>query len=184
MSTSTTHRHLQILPSLSQPVGSNNQLPLPYGKKVQRLDCCADSALDDTKTWETAVTHHLPWQCMARVRHLRRASPCVGLEIRARRGLDQGLPSLAQVTCSHHHNQTRRKKQSPSEVEDSVAVSVLTPATFEDDSLGVACQKGRQCGLNYLPPTVTTPGNRWISRGVTMLRRIMSLHHWHHEQSH
>jgi hypothetical protein len=184
MSTSTTHRHLQIPPSSSHPVGSNNQLLLPYEKRAQRLACCAGSALADTKTWETAATHRLLWQCMARVRHLRRASPCVGLEIRARRGLDLGLPSLAQVTCSHRHNQTRRKKQSPSEVEDSVAVSVLTPATFEDDSLGEACQKGRRCGLNYLPPTVTTPGNRWISRGVTMLPRIMSLHPWPQEQSH
>ena len=184
MSTSTMHHHLQILPSSSHPVGSNNQLLLPYEKRAQRLDCCADSALDDTKTWEIAVTRHLLWQCMARVRHLRRASPCVVLEIRARRGLDLGLPNLVQVTCSHHHNQTPRRRRSPNETADSVAVSVLTPATFEDGSLGVACQKGRRCGLNCLLRTVMTPGNRWISRGVTMLRRIMSLHLWHQEQSH
>jgi hypothetical protein len=143
---------------------------------VQQLDCCSDSALDDTKTWEIAVTHRLLSQCTARVRHLRRASPCVGLEIRARQGSDLDLPSLVQVICSHHHNQIRRKKRSPSGVEDSVAVSVLTPATFEDGSLDVACQKGRRCVLNCLPRTVTTPGNRWTSRGVTMPRRITSLH--------
>jgi len=184
MSTSTMHHHLQILPSSSHPVGSNNQLLLPYEKRAQRLDCCADSALDDTKTWEIAVTRHLLWQCMARVRHLRRASPCVVLEIRARRGLDLGLPNLVQVTCSHHHNQTPRRRRSPNEAADSVAVSVLTPATFEDGSLGVACQRGRRCGLSCLLRIVTTPGNRWISQGVTMLRRIMSLHLWHQEQSH
>jgi len=176
MSTSTTHRHPRILQLLSHPVGSNhNKLLLQYGKRVQQQDCCADSALDDTKTWEIDPTHHLLWQCMARVRHLRRASPCVGLETRALRGSGPVLPSLAQVICSHHHNQIRRKKRNPSEVEDSVAVSVLTPATFEDDSLGVAYQKGPRCGLNCLPRIVTTPGNQWISRGVTMLRRITSL---------
>jgi hypothetical protein len=177
MSTSTTHRHLRIPRSSSHPVGSNhNKLQLLYGKKVQQLDCCADSALDDTKTWEIDPTHHLLWQCMARVRHLRRASPCVGLETRALRGSGLVLPSLAQVICSHHHNQIRRKKRNPSEVEDSVAVSVLTPATFEDDSLDVACQRERRCVLNCLLQTVMTPGNRWISRGATMPHRIMSLH--------
>jgi len=176
MSTSTTHRHPRILQLLSHPVGSNhNKLLLQYGKRVQQQDCCADSALDDTRTWETAVIHRLRWQCMVQVRHLRRASPCVELEIRVQQGLDLGLPNLVQVTCSHHHNQTRRKKRSPNGVEDSVAVSVLTPATFEDDSLGVAYQKGPRCGLNCLPRIVTTPGNQWISRGVTMLRRITSL---------
>jgi hypothetical protein len=176
MSTSTTHRHLQILLSSSHPVGSNhNKFQLPYGKRAQQLDCCADSALDDTRTWETAAIHRLLWQCMARVRHLRRASPCVELETRARRGLDPGLPNLVQVTCSHLHNQIRRKKRNPSGVADSAAVSVLTPATFEDGSLGVACQKGRRCGLNCLPLTVTTPGNQWTSRGVTMPHRTTSL---------
>jgi hypothetical protein len=188
MSTSTMHHHLQTQQSSSHQVDSNNnQLQLPYGKRAQRLDCCVDSALDDTKTWETAATHHLLWRCMAQVRHLRRASLCVELEIRARRGLDLGLPNLVKVTCSHRHNQTRRRRRNLSEVEDSVAVSVLTPVTFEDDSRGVACQKGRRCGLNCLLRTVMTPGNPWISRGVTMLHRIMSLHpvlEWLQEQSH
>lgn len=154
----------------------NNRLPPLYGKKVQRLDCCADSAPDDTKTWETAVIHRLLWQFTVQVRHLRRASPCVELEIRARRGLGLGLLSLVKaVICLRRHSQTPRRRPSLSGVEVSVAVSVLTPATLEDASLGVACRKGRQCGPNYPPQTVMTPGSRWISLGVTMLRLTTSL---------
>jgi len=178
MSTSTTHRHLQTRQSLSRPVDSNNSnIPqLPYERKAQQLDYCADLALDDTKTCQTAATHHLLWQSTAQVRHLRRASLCDELETRARRGLGQDLLSLAKVTCLRRHNQTPRRRRNPSEVEDSVAVSVLTPATLEDASLGVVCQRGPQCGLNCHPQTVMTPGNRWISLAVTMLHQTTSLH--------